>query len=181
MKNPGKVFIALAAIIATCFVHAPASLAAEKTLQLSSPAFADGEKIPPVFTCDADDFSPPLHWTGAPAGVKSFALAVDDPDAPTGTHRHWAIYNIPATADTLPQGVPASGGGFTQAMNDSGRAGYSGPCPPPRNGAHHYHFKLFALDTPALGVPAGAKVLAVEQAVEPHVMARAELVGIYER
>jgi Raf kinase inhibitor-like YbhB/YbcL family protein len=144
---------------------------------LSSSAFADGQPIPAQYTCDGDDLRPPLDWSGAPAGTKSFALVVDDPDAPDGTFRHWAIYDIPATADHLGDQDLAA----PEATNDFGKSGYGGPCPPKGHGPHRYRFKLYALDTDRLGIPANAKVEDVENAARQHAIGKSELVGTYER
>jgi Raf kinase inhibitor-like YbhB/YbcL family protein len=146
---------------------------------LSSPAFVNGDPIPAIYACDEQNISPPLHWSGVPSGAKSFALIVDDPDAPAGIWHHWAIYNIPVTVDRLDAAVPASA--FSQAINDSGQRGYGGPCPPKGHGTHHYHFRLLALDVPALNLPDGPKVAMVENAVQSHTLAQAELIGLYSR
>jgi Raf kinase inhibitor-like YbhB/YbcL family protein len=144
-------------------------------LTLTSGAFQNGQPIPVQFTCDGANQTPPLAWGEPPAGTKSFALVVDDPDAPSGTFRHWGAYDIPASA----RAIPASG--FAQATNDFGKPGYGGPCPPPGHGPHHYHFKLFALDVEKLGVSPGAKIEQVESEAQKHAIGRGELVGTYER
>jgi Raf kinase inhibitor-like YbhB/YbcL family protein len=143
-------------------------------LDLTSTAFADGQSIPTQYSCDGADQPPPLAWGDPPAGTKSFALVVDDPDAPNGTFRHWGAYNIPASARSL-------AGPFYEAVNDFGKPGYGGPCPPKGHGPHHYRFKLFALDADRLDLGAGAKVTEVEQQAEQHALGRAELTGLYER
>ena len=146
-------------------------------LELTSSAFQNGQPIPTQFTCDGADQSPPLQWGEPPPGTKSFALVIDDPDAPSGTFRHWGVFDIPATARSL-GGSERAG---TEVGNDFGKAGYGGPCPPKGHGAHHYHFKLFALDTDRLGLSPAAKVKDVEDAAQKHAIAQGELVGIYER
>ena len=108
---------------------------------LTSTAFADGAAIPAMYTCDGADVSPPLSWTGAPAGTKSFALMLDDPNAPGGTFTHWITYNIPAGAAGLGDGQS----GVNTGINDAGGQKYLGPCPPPTDGPHHYVFHLYAL------------------------------------
>ena len=108
---------------------------------LTSTAFADGEAIPATYTCDGANVSPPLSWTGAPAGTKSFALMLDDPNAPGGTFTHWITYNIPAGAAGLGEGQS----GLNTGINDAGGQKYLGPCPPPTDGPHHYVFHLYAL------------------------------------
>jgi Raf kinase inhibitor-like YbhB/YbcL family protein len=147
------------------------------SLELTSTAFQDGQSIPPQFTCDGPGRSPPLTWGEPPAGTKSFALIVDDPDAPSGLFRHWGAYDIPASARSMSAGQPVG----AQAVNGFGKAGYGGPCPPKGHGAHHYHFKLFALEVDKLDVGANARVADVENAARKHAIAQAELVGTYER
>lgn len=144
---------------------------------LSSDAFEDGRPIPTEYSCDGTNQSPPLRWGDPPGGTKSFALVVDDPDAPSGTFRHWAAFDIPAGTRFLAK-AQALG---TQATNDKGTVGYTGPCPPEGNGAHHYHFKLFALGVATLGLSAEAKVAEVESAAIRHALGKGELIGTYER
>ena len=150
--------------------------AALTRLTLTSDAFQDGQQIPPQFTCDGANRAPAIHWPNAPAATKSFALVLDDPDAPGGTFRHWGLYNIQASARSL--GGPHSG---TEVTNDFGKPGYGGPCPPKGHGPHHYHFKLFALDVERLELGPDAKVSDVERAATSHAIAQGELVGTYER
>ena len=147
-------------------------------LTLTSPAFAAQGRIPTRYTCDGSDVSPPLHWSGAPAETRSFALICADPDAPAGTWHHWAIFDIPATADGLPEHQKADASGVQQALNDFDRKGYGGPCPP-GNGAHHYHFTLYALKVEHLPVPTTARCRDVARAAKAHVLAQADLVGLY--
>lgn len=146
-------------------------------LSLSSDAFADGQPIPTQYTCDGADQTPTLHWSDPPPGTKSFALVIDDPDAPSGTFRHWGVFDIPASARSIGGNEKAG----TEVGNDFGKPGYGGPCPPKGHGPHHYHFKLFALDTDRLGLSANAKVKEVEDAANAHAVAKGELVGTYER
>ena len=154
-------------------------------LTLSSSAFTPNGSIPSQYTCEGNDHSPALAWSGAPAGTRSFALIVDDPDAPDPAHPkmtwvHWVLYNLPASASGLPEGVapeklpPPTG----QGVNDWKRTGYGGPCPP--IGRHRYFFKLYALDAMLsdLATPTKADV---ERAMQGHVLAQAELVGTYEK
>jgi Raf kinase inhibitor-like YbhB/YbcL family protein len=145
--------------------------------QLTSDAFQGGQAIPVRFTCDGGNESPMLRWSNPPAGTRSFALAMDDPDAPGGTFRHWGVYDIPASARSI--GGPQALG--TQVSNDFGKPGYGGPCPPKGHGAHHYHFMLFALDQERLGLPQSAKIADVENAARQHAIGEGELVAIYER
>jgi len=147
------------------------------SLSLSSDAFQNGGPIPTQFTCDGADQTPSLHWGEPPAGTKSFALVIDDPDAPGGTFRHWGVFDIPASARSIGGGARVG----AAVANDFGKPGYGGPCPPKGHGPHHYHFKLFALDTDQLGVPRNAKVVDVENAASKHAVAQGELIGTYER
>jgi len=146
-------------------------------LQLNSDAFQNGQPIPTEFTCDGANQTPTLHWADPPAGTRSFTLVIDDPDAPSGTFRHWGVFDIPASARSI-GGNQRIG---TEVNNDKGTTGYTGPCPPNGNGVHHYHFKLFALDTDKLGLSADVKVVDVENAARQHAIAEGELVGTYER
>ena len=148
---------------------------------LSSPAFAHEAAIPAAYTCEGRDVSPPLAWTEPPAGTKSFALIADDPDAPGKTWVHWVLYDLPATARSLPEACPPEeelAGGSRQGVTDFGRAGYGGPCPP--SGTHRYYFTLYALDT-RFTLRAGAAKRDVERAMEGHILAQAQLMGTYRR
>jgi Raf kinase inhibitor-like YbhB/YbcL family protein len=146
-------------------------------LTITSDDFQDGQAIPARFTCDGANETPALTWSDPPQGTKSFALVIDDPDAPSGTFRHWGVFDIPASARSI--GGRQSAG--TEVKNDKGTPGYTGPCPPPGNGVHHYHFKLFALDTDKLGLSVDAKIADVENAASAHAVAQGELIGTYER
>lgn len=152
-------------------------------MQLTSSAFANGETIPRRYTGEGDDMSPPLAWSGAPRDTKSLALICDDPDAPGGTFRHWAAYDIAPDQAELPEAFPrrAGTGHLKQAVNDFGRAGYGGPMPPRGHGPHHYRFRLIALDTDHLRLDKEASVRDVEKAALAHKLAEAALVGLYER
>lgn len=143
-------------------------------LELTSPAFRTGAAIPARHTAEGADVSPPLRWTGAPEGTKSFALRVEDPDAPGGTWLHWLIWNLPSELRALPEAVSAHA--YPQATNGFGHNGWGGPKPPRGEGAHRYVFRLFALDT-LLNVPAGASREAAEVAMHGHVLAEAQLTG----
>jgi hypothetical protein len=146
-------------------------------LELTSDAFQNGQPIPTRYTCDGADQTPTLSWSEPPQGTKSFALVIDDPDAPSGTFRHWGVYDIPASARSIGGGQRSG----SEVANDFGKAGYGGPCPPKGHGPHHYHFKLFALDVEKLGLSANAKVADVENAAQKHAIAEGELVGTFER
>ena len=144
-------------------------------LTITSPAFAHKEPIPVEYTCDGDDISPPLEWTEPPANTRSFALIMDDPDAPVGTWDHWVLFNIPADIRELTAAATPPAGSV-DGNNSWRRTGYGGPCPP--NGTHRYFFKLYALDT-TLNLPAGADKASVLVAIEDHILAQAELMGTY--
>lgn len=151
-------------------------------LLLMSPGLPPGGEIQKQYTCDGSDISPPLAWSNVPQGTQSFALAVEDPDAPGGTFRHWAAYNIPATTTGLPAGFHAGAPApFPQAKNDFGKLGYSGPCPPPGGGRHRYVFTLIALSAPTLAVSPSPDAEAVISAALPYMVGRADLVGGYQR
>ncbi|HET6382518.1 MAG TPA: YbhB/YbcL family Raf kinase inhibitor-like protein [Armatimonadota bacterium] len=155
--------------------HAPA------LMQVSSEGFAPGAMIPREYTCDGRSISPPLSWSVAPRGTRSLALICSDPDAPGGTFTHWVIYNLPAASRGLPADVPASArlrNGADQGVNDFGKNGYGGPCPP--SGVHHYLFDLYALDTRL--TPAGRVTRQVLlNAMKDHVLGHGELMGRYRR
>jgi Raf kinase inhibitor-like YbhB/YbcL family protein len=150
-------------------------------LALTSPSFHEGALIPRRHTCDGEDVSPPLAWSGVPPGTGSLALVCDDPDAPRGTWTHWVLYRLPPETDHLPEHVPAHPqleDGTCQGLNDFGNVGYGGPCPP--RGTHRYVFALYALDAAPALAP-GATVTALRAAVEGHVLASARLTGTYAR
>jgi len=150
-------------------------------IELTSTAFDKGEMIPEQYTCDGKDTSPPLGWSNAPEGTKSFALICDDPDAPVGTWVHWVLYNIPGDAQALSEGQPKSKvlpNGATQGKNGWGKFGYGGPCPP--SGKHRYYFKLYALSK-TLELDPGASKAQLLEAMDGHVLAEGQLKGKYKR
>jgi Raf kinase inhibitor-like YbhB/YbcL family protein len=152
------------------------------TLELHSSAFRQGETIPIQFTGEGADQLPPLHWTMAPLGTKSFAIICDDPDAPYQTFTHWIAFNIPATSQQLPEGATSRSGlpsGTLQGMNNSDQLDYSGPLPPPGS-PHRYFFKLYALDS-FLDLGEGATKQDVLEAMKGHILGDAEIMGIYQR
>jgi Raf kinase inhibitor-like YbhB/YbcL family protein len=151
-------------------------------LKVSSTALAQGQPIPQEFTCQGKNISPALQWTNAPVGTKSFALIMDDPDAPAGTWVHWVIYDLPGTAAGIAGNIaaveePTSGG--RQGVNSFHRVGYGGPCPP-AGSAHRYFFRVYALDG-MLKLNAKATRAAVDQAMKGHILAEGELMGTYRR
>jgi Raf kinase inhibitor-like YbhB/YbcL family protein len=150
----------------------------EQGFTLTSPAFVPDGDIPHGFTCDGKNKSPELRWMQAPSSTRSFALIVEDPDAPSGTFTHWVLFDIPAEATGIGQG--GSGMGIAGG-NDFHHAGYGGPCPPPNHGKHRYYFRLYALDTASLELAKGASRAAVDEAMQGHVLAETFLMGRYER
>jgi Raf kinase inhibitor-like YbhB/YbcL family protein len=171
--------ILLLAAAAGCSARTDKALA---QFSLTSSGFQNEAAIPAQFTCGGAGQSPPLAWGGPPQGTRSFALVVEDPDAPRGTFRHWAAYDIPANLRSFDAGAGNSAvSAFAQALNDFGKPGYGPPCPPPGHGRHHYTFKLLALDVDKLGVSANASAADVEKEANQHAIGRAQLTGVYER
>jgi len=151
-------------------------------MKISSASFSAGEMIPKEFTCDGPDASPKLNWTEPPAKTQSFALIMDDPDAPAGTWVHWVLFNLPADTRELAEGVAKQeqlANGARQGRNDFGKIGYGGPCPPPGN-PHRYFFKLYALNA-KLNLKASSAKTDVEGAMKGHILAHAETIGKYGR
>ncbi len=152
------------------------------TIELSSPSFREGETLPKQFTGDGRDVSPSLRWADPPDGTKALALVCDDPDAPRGTWVHWVLYDFPADARKLDEGVPPEeefGNGAKQGKNDFGTIGYRGPAPPPGK-AHRYFFNLYALDAPTNLRPGATKKQLLD-AIKGHVLAEGRLMGRYGR
>ena len=155
------------------------------TFTLTSAAFAANGAIPAKYTCEGADTSPPLEWSGAPNGTKSFALIVDDPDAPDPAkpqrvYVHWVLYNIPGSTTKLAENAAKTGlpSGAVQGSNDWRKQTYGGPCPP--IGRHRYFFKLSALDTELKGLNNPNKVQ-LEKAMQGHVVGNAQLIGTYQK
>ncbi len=155
----------------------------EQTMKITSPSFEHKGAIPMKFTCQGDDISPALNWTGIPDGTKSLVLIVDDPDAPDPAAPkmiwvHWVLYNLPPETKGLPENVVPGNlpNGTMEGLNDWGRTGYGGPCPP--IGRHRYFHKLYALDVtfPDLGRPTKAELI---KAMEGHILDYTELIGTY--
>jgi Raf kinase inhibitor-like YbhB/YbcL family protein len=150
------------------------------SIELTSTAFKAGQPIPKQHTGDGADQSPPLQWSEPPSGTKSIALICDDPDAPRGTWVHWVLFNLPDQARKLEEGVPTTEtltNGAKQGKNDFGNIGYGGPAPP-KGKAHHYFFKLYALDV-ALDLPFGASKAELEALMKGHVLVEGQLTGTY--
>jgi Raf kinase inhibitor-like YbhB/YbcL family protein len=171
-------------IISLLFISATYSREEAKEIMIiSSSNFQNKRTIPVKHTCQGDDSSPELSWSNIPAGTKSLALIVDDPDAPDPakpkmTYVHWVLYNMPVTVNGLAEGIKTLPLGTLEGLNDWGRTGYGGPCPP--IGAHRYFHKLYALDVvlPDLQKPTKSKL---EKAMEGHVIAKAEIIGMYKK
>ncbi|MBN2542455.1 YbhB/YbcL family Raf kinase inhibitor-like protein [bacterium] len=153
----------------------------EMGIKVTSSAFEEGGMIPSKYTCDGEDISPPLAWSGIPEGTKSIALISDDPDAPAGTWVHWVLFNIPPDVTGLPENVPSSvklENGAVHGTNDFRRPGYGGPCPP--GGTHRYFFKVYALDT-ILDLRPGAAKAELVNTMKGHILADGQLIGKYKR
>jgi len=150
-------------------------------MEIKSNAFEAGGMIPKNYTCDGINISPPLKWYSAPEGTKTFAIICDDPDAPMGTWVHWVIFNLPANMNELSENVPPLAvlpNGVKQGRNDFGKIGYGGPCPP--GGTHRYYFKIYALQE-ELKIEAGITKSELLQAMKPHILSEAQLMGKYKR
>jgi hypothetical protein len=152
-----------------------------RTMELKSTAFKNGENIPQIYTCDGQNISPPLSWSGVPPGTKELALIVEDPDAPSGLFIHWVLHGLRPDTTAFPEKLPKkeTANGVRQGRNNFGKVGYDGPCPP-KGPAHRYFFYLFALDK-ALDPRPGPTRGELLNAIEGHELARAELMGLYKR
>lgn len=175
----GSALLALLTALLLTFAGKEAAMA----MEINSAAFADGGAIPTRYTCQGDDVSPPLAWSGIPPEAKSLVLIVDDPDAPDPrapkmTWVHWVLYNLPPDSDGLPEAVNNLPPGTGEGLNDWKRTGYGGPCPP--IGSHRYFHKLYALDTVLEGLNRPTKAQ-VEKAMARHILGQAELVGTYRK
>jgi Raf kinase inhibitor-like YbhB/YbcL family protein len=148
--------------------------------QLLSIAFPNGGWIPETYTGEGSDVSPALEWSGAPEGTRSFALVMDDPDAPSGVFTHWLLYDMAPDITRLPQAYEPRGRVHT-GTNSFGRKGYNGPMPPKGDGPHRYFFRVYALDKQTLGLPAGVRAAELTAAMQPHVLAEASYMGQFER
>jgi Raf kinase inhibitor-like YbhB/YbcL family protein len=186
-RNAMRINVCVIAILlgASVWVHGEEKEATMAQFTLSSPSFLNNHPMPAKFSCEGNDASPALKWEGAPSGTKGFALCCYDPDAPGGTWVHWVIYAIPATVTDLAENVAKTEtldrlGGSKQGMNDFGKVGYGGPCPPRGHGEHHYHFHLYALDAELNLAPRLTRIQ-LYAAMKGHILAEAELVGTYQR
>ncbi len=177
-KESGVKAILVLGIVAPLTLVTSVGTAAPDPFRVVSPAFAHGGIIPATYTCDGPNRSPALLWSGAPAGSQSFALIMDDPDAPGGTFTHWVVFDILGASSELPEGLRPRQVG-TSGRNDFGRVGYGGPCPP--SGTHRYYFTLFSLDVSSLRLAEGARRVDVERAMQGHVLDRTQLMGRYGR
>ena len=182
-----RIFCLLVSLLFLCLlqgkgvVHSKVGGGKEMDIEITSTAFAEGSMIPKRYTCDGEDVSPPLAWTGVPDGTKSLALICDDPDAPVGTWVHWVLFNIPADIKEVPTNVPPQKvieSGAKHGVNDFRKFGYGGPCPP--GGTHRYYFKLYALDT-ELELEPGITKAQLLKAMEGHILAQGQLMGRYKR
>lgn len=180
-----KIFIAIAFLVVLAMLNWQARASEESgtmKLNVRSPMFMEGDQIPVKYTCDGEGVSPPLYWSSGPTATESYALVMDDPDAPGGSFTHWIMYNIPFNVTRLEEYVTALDrldDGTLQGKNSYGRVGYGGPCPPPGS-PHHYHFNVYALDT-RLSLGPGASKDDLLRAMAGHVLAYGELTGIYGR
>lgn len=163
------------------FTASPAKGDTAMDINISSTVFKEGEMIPSKYTCDGENISPSLGWTGIPKGTKSLALICDDPDAPRGTWVHWVLFNIPGDVSGLSENIPPHStlkNGARQGINDSRQLGYDGPCPP--GGTHRYFFKLYALSV-VLTLETGATKAQLLKAMEGHILGEGQLMGKYKR
>jgi hypothetical protein len=149
---------------------------------VKSMSFDEGETIPVDYTCDGMDISPEIVWDNVPEETKSFVLIMEDPDAPMGVFTHWVVYDIPSSLRLLPENFPKVPqiDGIKQGINDFGRIGYGGPCPP-KGSTHRYIFNIFAVSVPSLELPTGATKKIIEEKMEGKVLSKGKLTGIYGR
>jgi len=182
-----KIFCLLIPFVFLCFlqgkdeVHSKMRGGKKMSITITSTAFTEGSMIPRDYTCDGEDISPTLTWSGVPDGTKSLALICDDPDAPMGTWVHWVLFSIPAHIMELPAKIPPEKiiqNGAKHGMNDFRKFGYGGPCPP--GGTHRYYFKLYALDT-EINLEAGITKAQLLKTMEGHILAEGQLMGRYSR
>jgi len=185
LKNVAVVVVVPVLLFCSCKESEQADLGVvgdkKMDIKITSSAFEEGGLIPPKYTCDGADISPPLQWEAVPEGTKSIALISDDPDAPVGTWVHWVLFNLPAETKDLAENIPPDStlpNGARQGTTDFGRIGYGGPCPP--SGTHRYFFKIYALDT-EVDLPAGADKSRLLKAMQGHILGQGQLIGKYKR
>jgi Raf kinase inhibitor-like YbhB/YbcL family protein len=183
MKKNLFILTMLFILLSSCSSTQTPTTEADMSLDLKSDAFMNGQSIPAKYSCIGKNVSPALTWSNPPAGAQSFALIVDDPDAPAGTWVHWVLYNIPSDSRSLPENLPVTGKNVDPAAlnfgkNSSGNARYDGPCPP--SGTHRYYFKLYALDA-AVNLLPGATKDDLLKAMQGHILAQGELMGTFSK
>jgi Raf kinase inhibitor-like YbhB/YbcL family protein len=183
MKKNLFTLVLLTLLLSSCSSTQTPTSEADMSLDLKSDAFVNGQSIPAKYSCIGKNVSPALTWSDPPAGAQSFALIVDDPDAPAGTWVHWVLYNIPADRRSLPEDLPVAGknaepNAIYFGKNSSGNTRYDGPCPP--SGTHRYYFKLYALDTLINLVPGATKNELLSQ-MQGHILAQGELMGTFSK
>lgn len=172
-------FVGMGAIPTLFGQGASAQEGATMTIQVSSSAFVNEQPIPATYSCKGDNISPPLAWSGVPAGTKSLALIMDDPDAPSGTFVHWVVFNIPPTRQSFDANIPPTAADIgVQGLNGRHDAGYTGPCPP--WGKHRYYFKVYALDT-MLQLSSEADKRALVASMQSHILAQGQLMGTFSK
>jgi Raf kinase inhibitor-like YbhB/YbcL family protein len=185
MKALLSFFFAITLIVCLAFdahCESKKKTAPGASLTIKSTAFTDGASIPKTYTCSGGNYSPALQWSNAPEGTKSFAIIVDDLDAPLNVFAHWVLYNLPATQTSLAEKTSPNGTlpeGALQGVNGFGKIGYGGPCPPPGK-SHRYFFKLYALDS-MLKEKSGVTKEKLVQAMKGHILAQAQMIGLFEK
>ena len=184
MRNTFLLIVAINISLSACgTITTPTEAAVTKQLTITSDAFSSGQSIPAKYSCIGRNISPPLAWSEPPAGTQSFALIMDDPDAPVGTWVHWVLYNISLAKRDLPEDLPITGKNMDPnaiyvGKNSSGNIGYDGPCPP--GGTHRYIFKLYALDTTINLLPGVTREQVLKE-MDGHILAQGELVGTFSK
>jgi hypothetical protein len=167
---------AFVVLLTSCTTDEP-TVEADMSIELKSNAFVSGQSIPAKYSCTGKNISPPISWSEPPTGTASFALIMDDPDAPGGTWVHWVLYNIPADARTLQEAFSANDP-IAIGKNSWGKLAYGGPCPP--SGTHRYFFKLYALDS-TFSLSPGASKEQLLKAMDGHILAQGELMGTFSK
>jgi hypothetical protein len=187
MKAPLTFIISIMLIIcfafnANCESKKKSAAASGSSLTLTSPSFADGATIPKAYTCNGGNYSPALQWANAPEGTKSFAIIIDDLDAPLNVFAHWVLFNLPPNLTSLSEKISPNGAlpeGALEGVNGFGKIGYGGPCPPPGK-PHRYFFKLYALDT-MVREKSGITKEKLVQAMKGHILAEVNIMGMFGR